>query len=227
MADITLIIGESGTGKSSSIRNLDPAKTFVINVLDKPLPFKAYKANYKLFGRDSFEGNYYSSDQYQNIIKMFNYINEKMPHIENVIIDDFQYIMANEFMRRAKEKGFDKFTEIAQHAWNIIVDAQHCRNQLNFFFLTHSDTDNAGKSKCKTIGKMLDEKITLEGMFTVVLHSVVIDNKYWFLTHNNGTLMAKSPLDMFEANLIPNDLEIVKQHMRTYYNEVIDEDIKQ
>ncbi len=227
MADITLIIGESGTGKSTSIRNLDPTKTFIINVLDKPLPFKGFKGSYKKFDRDHLDGNYYNSDDHINIIKMINYISQNMPHIENIIVDDTQYIMANEFMRRAREKGFDKFTEIAQHMWSIISDAQKCRNDLFIFFLSHSDLDNNGKSKCKTVGKLLDEKINLEGMFTVVLHTAIIDNKYYFLTHNNGNIMAKSPLDMFDTNLIPNDLEVVKEHMRKYYNEYIEEDIKQ
>ena len=213
MSIITLIIGESGSGKSTAIRTLDPTETFVINVLDKPLPFRGYKKIYKS------KVNYLASDEHYQILRTIKYINEKMPHIKNVIIDDFQYLMANEFMRRAKERGFDKFTEIAQNAWSVIADAQLCRDDLYFFFLSHNELDATGKMKCKTIGKMLDDKITIEGMFTVVLHALINDGQYKFLTQNNGTYIAKSPMGMFEDVVVDNDLQLVKNSMVTYYDE--------
>lgn len=218
MANITLIIGESGTGKSSSIETLDPKETFVINVIDKPLPFRGANTRYKRRDKDN-AGNYTSTDDYDKILKVIAFINKEMPHVKNVIIDDFQYIMANEFMRRAKERGYEKFTEIAQHAWTIISNAQLCRDDLYFFFLSHSESTQDGIVKAKTIGKMLDDKITVEGMFTVVFHSLINDGKYKFLTQNDSVHIAKSPRGMFDDKAIDNDLGKIKVEMSKYYGE--------
>jgi ABC-type dipeptide/oligopeptide/nickel transport system ATPase component len=216
MSNMVLVIGESGTGKSTSIRNLNSEETFIINILDKPLPFKGYKKNYKKITQES-AGNYFASDDIQKIKKMLIYIAEKMPEIKNVIIDDFQYLMANEFMRRAKDRGFDKFTEIAQNAWSAINQAQLLRDDLTVYFLSHSEFSADGLYKCKTIGKMLDDKITLEGMFTIVLHTTVKDGKYKFLTQHDGAHIAKSPQGMFEDLLIDNDLSYVHKKMNEYF----------
>jgi hypothetical protein len=217
MSNSILIMGESGTGKSTSIRTLDSKETFVINVLKKPLPFKGFRKNYVLATRENPNGNLYESDNAANIIKTINYISKNRPDIKNVIIDDFQYIMANEFMRKAREKGFDKFTEIGQQGWSVARECTEARDDLYFFILSHTETDSLGRSKCKTIGKMLDEKITLEGMFTVVLHSLIVDNGYKFLTQNDGSHIAKSPMDMFDRALIDNDLASIKEKMVEYY----------
>ncbi len=216
MSNATLIIGESGTGKSTSIRNLDESETFIINVLDKPLPFKGFKKRYIKVSQDG--GNYFVSDDYNDILKSIKYISDNRPEIKNIIIDDYQYIMANEFMRRAMDRGFDKFTEIGQHAWKIIYYSVKCRDDLFFFFLSHSELDASGHVKCKTIGKMIDDKITLEGMFTTVLHTTVMDGKYKFITQNNGVHIAKSPMGMFDSIYIDNDLNQVKKHMNNYYS---------
>lgn len=207
-------MGESGTGKSSSIRQLPSHETYVINVLDKPLPFKDFKKKYQR----GAGGNYYATDNAQTIRNLITSISKHRPAIKNIIIDDFQYIMANAFMRKAKERGFDKFIEIGQSAWEIICEATLARNDLYIFFLSHTEADsNTGRVKCKTIGKMLDEKITLEGMFTVVLHSLIVDNgQYKFLTQNDGVHIAKSPLDMFDRAYIDNDLNYIKQKMAEY-----------
>lgn len=218
MSNTTLIIGESGAGKSSSLRNLDPSETYIINVLDKPLPFRGYKKNYWRSTKENPNGNYFPSDEAHKIIGCIKAVNDK-PHIKNLIIDDFQYIMANEFMRRALERGYDKFSDIAKQAWAIIKELTLTRPDLFCFVLSHSEIDITGKVKCKTIGKMLDDKITLEGMFTVVLHAQVIDGQYKFLTQNNGMFMAKSPLGMFDESLIDNDLQIVRDKMTQYFEE--------
>lgn len=222
MSNTSLIIGESGTGKSTSLSRLDPKETFIINVLDKPLPFKGYKKNYiKISGWEDKVGNYYASDNYAQIIKCIKVVNETRPDIKNLIIDDWQYTMCNEFMRRATETGFTKFTEIGQHAWQIIKTLTDCREDMYCFVLSHSDTDANGKYKCKSIGKMLDEKITIEGMFTIVLHTQIRDGHYRFLTQNDGFHIAKSPQGMFEDKYIGNDLAFVKEKMNNYYYEDI------
>lgn len=218
MANTTLIMGESGTGKSSSIRQLDPKETFVINVLDKALPFKNFKKNYTP-AIDNI-GNYYATDDASYILKIIENISKNRKDIKNIIIDDFQYIMANEFMRKAREKGYEKFTLIAQQAWKIINQCMIARNDLYIFILSHTEIDSQGRSKVKTIGKMLDDKITLEGMFTVVLHSMIVNKEYKFLTQNNGTHIAKSPLDMFDKELIDNNLLYVKETMMAYLGDV-------
>ncbi|KYC52649.1 MAG: hypothetical protein AMQ22_00699 [Candidatus Methanofastidiosum methylothiophilum] len=222
MSQIIVIYGESGTGKSTSIRTLDQKETFIINVIGKPLPFKGWKNQYTLRTKET-GGNMLISDNSQNIVSILTNIDKKMPEIKNIIIDDFQYTMGNEFMRRATEKGYEKFTQIGQNAWNIINQAIALRDDIKVFFLTHSDTDEFGRSKIKTIGKMLDDKICIAGMFTIVLYSTILDDRYVFLTQSTQSAMAKSPLGMFDDKVIDNDLSYVISKMNEY--EI--EDIKQ
>ena len=126
--------------------------------------------------------------------------------------------MANDFMRKAMEKGFDKFTQIGQNVWKIITESQKCRPDLNIYFLMHLELDaNNGKKKAKTIGKMLDEKITLEGLFTIVLFTSLENKEYTFITQNDGNNTGKSPKGMFESFKIPNDLALVNQKINEYY----------
>lgn len=219
MSNTILIIGQSGSGKSTSLRNLDPKTTFIINVLDKPLPFRGYKKDYKpISSWEDIEGNYFAADDWQKIVKCVRMVDKTRPDIKTIIIDDWQYILAYEFMRRVGEKGFDKFSELANHGWSTINACLTTREDLTSFVLAHSEVDNTGRSKCKTIGKMLDEKITIEGLFTTVLHSRVIDGQYLFQTQFDGDYIAKSPMGMFEESFVPNDLSCVKQSIDNYYN---------
>lgn len=213
MSNTTLILGESGSGKSTSIRNLDPSTTFIISILDKPLPFRGYRSKYNVELK-----NYHASDDYRSILSYINAVNTRRPEVSVLILDDFQYLMANEFMNRSMERGFDKFTDIANHAWSVIKALTETRDDLRCFVLTHSDIDGQGKSKIKTIGKMLDDKIALEGMFTVIFHSMVLDDEYKFLTQNDGNHMAKSPMGMFSEKLIDNDLVSIIGLMKEYDN---------
>lgn len=222
MSNTILIIGESGTGKSSSIRTLNHEETIIINVLDKPLPFKGFKKKYISKSTEERKANIFSTDKYAKIIESISTVDKNRPEIKNLIIDDFQYIMANAFLSRALERGYDKFTEIGQQAWQIIRALQSCREDLRCFVLSHSDVDQSGKAKCKTIGKMLDDKICLEGMFTIVFHSIAHDGKYKFLTQNDGVHLAKSPLGMFESKYIDNDLQYINSKIEQYFNEDIE-----
>lgn len=218
MSNSILILGPSGSGKSTSLRNLDPSTTFVISILDKPLPFKGYKKNYKpLSSWDDTEGNYLATDDWSRVIRCIAMINKVRLDIQTLVIDDLQYILANEFMRRTGERGFDKYSELANHYWQIITAACSCRDNLTSIFISHNEIDNNGKSKIKTIGKLLDEKITIEGMFTIVLHSVIIDNQFKFMTQNDGNHSCKSPIGLFDDFLIDNDLQFIIEQVKQYY----------
>jgi len=215
MATSVLVLGESGTGKSSSLRTLDPAKTFVINILDKPLPFLGWRKKYTPLSEDGMAGNYYTTDDHSKVMRLLRVINDKRTDIENVVIDDWQYLLANAFMRRATEKGYDKFSELGKNAWEVIHYAVNMNSRLKVMVLAHSDTDTQGKVRIKTIGKMLDEKVSLEGMFTIVLHALVQDGKFIFLTQNDGIHLAKSPMGMLDAK-IDNDLSQVVEKINQY-----------
>lgn len=194
-----LILGESGTGKSASMRNFKPEDVKVINVASKPLPFK-----------NKLES--VSVDTYEKIIKEIKNSGKKA-----IVVDDAQYIMANEFMRRATERGYDKFTEIAFHMWDIVNEVKELPADTVVYFLSHIDRDSEGNEKVKTIGKLLDEKITLEGMFTIVLKTNVSDGQYSFLTQNSGKDTVKSPIGLFNSYAIDNDLKYVDDKIRNYY----------
>ena len=219
MANAVLIIGQSGTGKSTSIRNLDPESTFIINVLDKPLPFRGFKKSYKPFSKENKSGNYYASDDWDLILRCIGMVDRVQKNIKTLIIDDMQYVLANEFMKRSSENGYAKYSEMGMHYWQIINDALKCRDDLLIVFMSHSELDAAGRSKIKTIGKLLDEKITIEGMFTTVLASRIIDGNYFFQTQSDNDYLAKSPMGLFEEFLIPNDLLAVKTTIESYFND--------
>jgi len=225
MSNAVLILGDSGTGKSTSMMTLDPAETFVVNVIGKALPFKGFKKNYKTIcknedGTDS-NGNYIVTDKAAQISSLISYVNSKRPEIKNFIIDDCQYVMSNEYMRRSKETGYGKFTDIGNDAFMIVEKINSCRDDLNFFVMFHSVIDKHGIAKCKTIGNVIDEKMTFEGRFTNVLHAIASDGRYFFLTQHNGVQMAKTPMGMFEDKIIPNDLKYVGEKIHSYFNDDI------
>ena len=220
------IVGESGTGKSTACRGLDPKKTAIINCVGKPLPIKGWKNNYTEF--KGATGNYFSSDKTSDILKFMQTVSDTRPEITNLVIDDWQYTMSNEFMRRSNEKGFEKFTEIGKNAWSMLNMGKSLRDDLKVFILTHSDTvpgefGSKPTIKIKTIGKLLDDKINPAGLFTVLLFTDIHtkDNgevEYRFVTNNDGTYPAKSPMDMFSTKYIPNDLGLVVTKIEEYYN---------
>ena len=227
MAQEILIIGESGTGKTTSFRTLNPEETFIINVAKKPLPFKGWKSKYTAITKENPTGNYFASDQASAIVRTMKHVNDNMPHIKNLIVDDFQYLMANEYMRRANERGFDKFTDIGKQAWEVAHSGKSLRDDVTFIMVGHAEetTDLKGnrKLKFKTIGKLVDNVITMEGLFTVVLYTDVNVNgqhevEYRFQTNQiDGGNTCKSPLGMFDAHYIPNDMGSVIETVSEYY----------
>ena len=216
MSNLIVVLGESGTGKSTSIRNLNPKETYVINVLNKPLPFRGYKNNY-----NNKTLNYLESDDYRMINQYLTAINERREDIKTVIIDDFSFLMNNEFMRRCREKSFDKFTEMGSNMFNILETCKNFRNDLICFIMCHTEKDHAGIIKPKTVGKMTADYVGISERVSIVLHTQVIDRQYKFLTQHDGICVAKTPLGMFDDMYIDNDLAVIRQAINDYYNSEI------
>lgn len=215
-----LIIAESGAGKSTSIENLDPKETFIVNVANKPLPFKGWKKKYTQWSKDTPTGNLYTGSTAQQIEACLGYVNSKRTEIKTIVIDDFQYMSSFEFFDAVDEKGYEKFTRIGANLARIARMPKDLRDDLTVIFLTHAEesTDLEGKRKfkAKTIGKMVDEKLSLEGLFSIVLFGKVKKDKdgsirYVFETQNNGENTCKSPKGMFKDFEITNDLALVKK----------------
>jgi hypothetical protein len=227
MAHGILIIAESGAGKSTSIETLDPTETFIINVANKALPFKGWRKKYTIWSKENPSGNMYDKAGPENIEACLKYISEKRPEIKTVVVDDFQYMSSFEFFDKADEKGYEKFTKIGAHLARIARMPKDLREDLQIYFLTHAEesTDLEGKRKfkAKTIGKMVDEKLTLEGLFSIVLFGKTKKNKegeirYVFETQTNGENTCKSPRGMFDTLEIPNDLKLVRDSIIAYEN---------
>ncbi len=208
-----MILGESGAGKSTSLRNLDPAETLLIQAVRKPLPFKTKGTAWGYFSKDANpNGNIFVTDNYAAILKLMERTKRKV-----IVLDDAQYVLANEFMRRSDETGFTKFTEIGRHAWEIFMLANNLQDDIRVYILSHVETGDGGQTKIKTIGKMLDEKITIEGLFSIVLRARVLDDEYFFQTRNSGADTVKSPMGLFDAVRIENDLAMVDQKIVDFY----------
>ena len=225
MAQSVLVIAESGSGKSTSGRNLDSKKTFWVNIANKPLPFKGWKKMYNLISKDNPTGNMTNASSAAGIMKAIQHVNDKMPHITNLVVDDWQYMSAFEYFDKANEKGYDKFTSIASNLAQVAKMPKDLRDDLYIFFLTHSEesTDMNGRRrvKAKTVGKMIDNALTLEGLFSIVLFGKVIKNddgvlQYGFETQTDGNNTCKSPMGMFEESFIENDLQYVKDCIIKY-----------
>ena len=202
MAQKVLILGDSGTGKSASLRNFKPEELLVINAAGKPLPFK----NHFECITPSFE------KLSQDVLNAMDSTNKKV-----IVIDDAQYIMSFQYMRRIKENGWDKWNDIQGDFFNIIKACDYMPDDVIVYFLSHLQRDDEGREKIKTMGKMLDEKITIEGLFTTVLKTNVTDGTYCFLTQNSGKDTVKSPIGMFDSYAIDNDLKYVDTKIRNYY----------
>ena len=214
MALPVLVIGRSGSGKTYSLKNFAPDEVGVISVEKGRLPFRSEIKTVrvpKAFDASADIKNYgqLNAAKYAWIMQAI-----KVAKVKAVVIDDSQYLLVNELFDRAAEKGYDKFTDIAAHFRNLV----HFVNDLDddnkiVYFLHHSEPDTDGREKVKTIGKMLDEKLTVEGCFDIVLYC----QDHEFYTQSNGQSTAKSPEGMFDLK-IPNDLKAVDTAIREYYN---------
>lgn len=194
-----LIIGASGAGKSTSMRNFEENEVGIFNVAGKPLPFRK-----KLPKKDSAT--------YSNILKGLG-----SPTKKTYVIDDSQYLMAFGMFDRAKETGYGKFTDIALDFKNLITFIiNNTPPDVIVYFLHHTEVDEAGRTKAKTSGKMLDNQLTVEGLFSIVLLAQTDGTNYKFITQSDGATTAKSPMEMFERE-IDNDLKAVDKAIREYW----------
>lgn len=199
-----LIIGKSGSGKSASLAKLDPARVALINVLGKPLPFKGHF-------------DQIISDDYGRIIGAI-----KATKRDIIIIDDAGYLMTNAFMRDHASTGagnavFQLFNSIGDKFWTLIETIRKMPGDKRVYIMMHEDVSDFGAVKPKTIGKMIDEKCCLEGMFTICLRCMVANGKHIFRTQSDGLDVAKSPMGMFENEEIANDLSFVDNSICSYY----------
>lgn len=203
MAQMVLVLGESGTGKSTSLRNCNPATTAVVNPVGKPLPFK---------------GKFTMLNSVTDARKIIKFMKEQAAAGKKLIaVDDFQYILAVPYMNRIKETGWDKYNDFGSNYFEIIESCKDLPDDVVVAFYSHLETLDNGLVTIKLIGKLLREKITIEGLFTVVLRTGVNEAKYYFYTQNSGKDTVKSPIGMFPAYAIDNDMNYVADKIRNYY----------
>lgn len=225
MANICIILGKTSTGKSTSIRTLDPKETVIISPLGKRLPFKGGSKIYNTENK-----NHFQMDNHEKIIQLIRNISTSGKHVKNIILDDAGYVLRKEFFSRAKEAGYTKYTDIGHHFQLIITECEKAREDLNVFFIMHAEevyNDNIICGyKVSTIGKMLEDKYNPIEVVTVVLFSDVLfkedgTTQYGFYTRRikKGSIEipSKSPDGMFEEEFIPNDLAMVIKAMEDYY----------
>lgn len=216
MAVGVLIIGDSGTGKSTSLRNLDPESTVIIKAYNKDLPFRT--ANYP-------KKHIMAIDKPGDIVGICKSISKDAPHIKRIIIDDLQYMSATPYMNRIKEKGYEKFNDIGKGLWDVATVYPQLRDDIVVYLINHEDinVDASGVTtrRAKTYGKLFNDKVTFEGLYTIVLFTEVTRTgdkiEYNFMTNNPGNTTGKTPMGMFEELYIPNDLNEVEKAIREYY----------
>jgi len=216
------IVGATGTGKSTSIKHLNPEETYIINVAKKELPFKGSE---KLYNTE--KKNYKEVDDANEITRLLRVISEKAPHVKNIVIEDSNYIMGFNMVAKATEVGYTKFSVMAKDMVDLFRTARMLRDDITVFYLTHPETVEDGGEiigyKIKTAGKLIDNQVLLEGLLTVCLYTNVEENKdgsasYGFITNRYRKYPAKSPDGMFEDLKIPNDLQFVADSLTEYYN---------
>lgn len=215
------IVGSTGTGKSTAIKFLDPKESYIINVAKKELPFKGSD---KMYNRDS--KNYKEVDDAVEITKLLRTISDKAPEIKNIVIEDSNYIMGFNMVEKATEVGYTKFSVMAKDMVNLFREARKLRDDITVFYLTHPETiEDEGAIvgyKIKTAGKLIDNQVLLEGLLTVCLYTLVEENKdgsanFQFVTNRYKKFPAKSPDGMFADLKIPNNLQLVVDTVKKYY----------
>ncbi len=210
MSYATLVLGESGTGKTCSLRNLDPKNTLLIQPVRKPLPFRS--TGWKEIKQKGDGNNILVCSNPQAIINCMH-----ASPFDVIVVDDWQYILASMYMAARNVKGFDKFTEIGGAGFDIAKAASELGENKRVYVLAHTTSDEFGNTRIKTLGKLLDDKIVVEGMFTTVLRTHVDNGRYLFSTQNSGSDTVKSPMGMFSEQYIENDLAAIDRVICDYY----------
>lgn len=226
MSNFVVILGDSGCGKSTSIKGLNPKETVIFNVLGKRLPFKGSNSVYS-----KENNNLFAISDYSTLLSYLDSLNSKANNVHNVVIDDAIYIMRTEFFNRSREKGFDKYNELADHFRQIIAKCSSLRDDINVFMLLHVETIESEGSvvgyKSSSVGKLLDKMYNpLESVAITLFAQPTYDDKgmpqFGFYTHrkkiNGIEIPAKSPEGMFDEDFISNDLGLVVKKMNEYYN---------
>lgn len=211
-----LLMGASGSGKSTSLRNLPAEETAIINITNKPMPFRNKDGKtivtLKDFAKEGEKDLTYE-ELYKRIIATIKATKKKI-----IVIDDSSYMMAFENFEKATNKGYDKFTTMAKNYYDLIKSAISCGDEKIVYVITHEEVDDVNQLyRPKTIGKMLSNQLVIEGLFSIVLRSMYKNGEYIFQTQNDGTSVCKSPMDMFEQKEIPNDLYEIDKIVREYY----------
>lgn len=208
-----LILGNSGVGKTSSLMNLDPAKALLIQPVKKSLPFRS--SQWKPISKENPSGSVMVMRDYKRI---FGSMSKAAGEVgkEIIIIDDANYLMSLEEMSRVDETGYRKFTDMAVNFSNLIFTAQNLPDHVRVYILAHTKTNEDGEISIKTTGKMLDEKIVVEGLFTIVMRCHERDGHHFFTTKKHGGDPVKTPIGMFDTDEIPNDLALVDAQICDY-----------
>ena len=218
---LIVIVGSTGTGKSTSIKHLNPEETYIINVAKKELPFKGSETLY-----NTEKKNYKEIDDAVEITRQLQKISQNAPHIKNIVIEDSNYIMGFNIVARATEVGFTKFSIMARDMVALFQEARKLRDDLKVFYFTHPETIEEGGEivgyKIKTAGKLIDNQILLEGLLTMCLYTFVEEKKdgsvtYNFVTNRFRKFPAKTPDGMFADIKIPNNLQLVANTIDEYY----------
>lgn len=221
MSKLIAIVGDTGNGKSHSIQYLNPDETYIINVAGKELPFKGSS---KLYNRE--RKNYKDVSDILEVSRLIKTLAETAPQIKNILIEDGNYLMAFDLVNKATEVGYTKFSVLAQKVINMVQDAKKYRDDLNIVYFSHQEeVEDSGEIttyKMKTAGKMIDNQVKLEGLFTVVLYAITESKgektEFSFITNRYKKYPAKSPQGMFADIKIPNNLQLVIDTVKEYYN---------
>lgn len=231
MANRIAIVGEPTKGKSTGIfpnktlgiAGLNPKETVLVTFSGKKAPVKDFNKMYIQDKKITEGGNYAYLQDVKDLPRLIKYVSERRDDIKHIVVEDAQYSMSFDFMARAKEKGYDKFSDIGVAFGNWMMEAQNAREDLNVFIIWHPEKDSDGNLKMKTVGKMVDTYLTPEGLMDIIIYADCIktsDGKmeYRFVTNNDGVFPARTPIGMFDDFYIPNDFGLVAKKIKEFYS---------